>query len=221
MAMKLYQFPWGIYPRRIHIYLREKDIHDIEMVDLDVLAGENRQPDYLSRNPLGTIPTLETEDGTLIRQSSAILLYLENRHPSPSLLGTTESARSSTLDQLFLVNEAYHYAGLCTYYGSPVMAQRREPSDGIARAMRFETGQALQNLETLAGKDDYLGGDAPNLADVAFFASQQFMQELYKLKLPAGLTRLAGIYQRFSARPSAAPAPYPEPVAELAPLRAF
>ncbi len=125
------------------------------------------------------------------------------------------------MDQLFLVNEAYHYANLCTGYGSPALAQRREPSDEVARAMRFEYGQALHNLEAVAGEGSYLGGDAPNLADVVFFASQQFMQELYKLALPSGLTRLGGIYQRFSERPSAALAPFPEMLVPLAPLRGF
>ena len=219
--MKLYQFAWGIYPRRIHIYLREKGITQLELEELDVLEGENRRPAYLAKNPLGTIPTLETDTGSFVRQSSTILLYLEQRFPTPSLIGASDSAKARTLDQLFLVNEAYHFAGMCTLYGSPVLAQRREPSDEVARAMRFEYEQALQGLELVSGEGDYLGGDEPSLADVVFFASQQFMQELYGLQLPQGLARLRMIYARFSERPSAALAPYPEPVARLAPLRDF
>ena len=218
--MKLYQFAWGIYPRRVLIYLREKGIDDIDLVEFDVLTGENRNPDYLSRNPLGTLPMLETDSGCPLRQSTTILLHLESCYPAPGMMGSGEIGRARTLDQLFLLNEAYHYAGMCTYYGSPVMEGRRKPSDEVARAMRFEFGQALQNLEALADDGDYLGGASPNLADIVFFASQHFMQSMYRLTLPASLTRLPGIYERFSQRPSAEPAPYPELVASLAPLRA-
>ncbi len=219
--MKLYQFAWGIYPRRIHIYLREKQINDIEMVDLDVIAGENRASDYLDKNPLGTIPTLETGAGSFICQSSSILLYLEQIYPAPDMIGATDAEKTRTLDQLFLVNEAYHYAGMCTGYGSPALAHRRVPSDETARSMHYEYEQVLQQLELLSGNGDYLGGDEPNLADVTFFASQQFMQELYQLQIPEELSGLSAVYDRFSQRPSAVLAAYPEPLVQVAPLRDF
>ena len=219
--MKLYQFAWGIYPRRVHIYLREKGIDDLELVDLDVIEGENRKPGYLAKNPIGSIPILETDSGEFVRQSTTILLHLESRYTSPNMIGESDAAKARTLDQLSLVNEAYNFAGICTFYGSPLFTQRRDPSDEVARAMRFEYGRVLQNLELLAGDGDYLGGSRPNLADVAFFASEQFMRELYKLRLPPELSRLEAIYQRFGERPSAALAPYPQRIAELAPLRTF
>jgi hypothetical protein len=52
--MKLYELTWGVYPRRVIIYLAEKGVSDIERVPLDFLRGENRQPEHLVRNPAGT-----------------------------------------------------------------------------------------------------------------------------------------------------------------------
>ncbi|KQX23424.1 MULTISPECIES: glutathione S-transferase family protein [unclassified Sphingomonas] len=219
--MKLYQFPWGIYPRRIHVYLKEKGISGIEMVELDVVAGDNRKPDYLARNPTGTIPALETDDGRVICQSSTILLYLEQLHPSPDMIGGTPADQARTHDQLALVNEAYNFAGICTYYGSPLFVQRRKPSDEVAKAMHFEYARVLASLEGMAGGGDYLGGETPNIADVTFFASEQFMRDLYKLRLPKELTKLEAIFNRFLQRPSAAPEAYPDFMVPIAPLRDF
>lgn len=219
--MKLYQFSWGIYPRRILVYLKEKGVSDIELVTLDVVAGDQRQPEFLKKNPAGTVPVLETDDGRFIGQSCSILQYLEECLPGPDMSGADAADRARTRDQLLLVNDAYNFAGICTFHASPLFVQRREQSSDVARAMRFEYARVLDSLEAVAGDGDYMGGDRPNLADVAFFASEQFMRNLYRLRLPAPCRRLSAIYDRFRERPSAAPPTYPDWMTELAPLREF
>ncbi len=47
-----------------------------ELIELDILAGETRTPDFLAKNPNGRIPALELEDGTFLAESNAILFYL-------------------------------------------------------------------------------------------------------------------------------------------------
>jgi len=217
--LKLYQFAWGIYPRRVHVYLREKGIDGIEMLELDPVAAENRRPEHLAKNPTGTIPTLETDNGRFVCQSSTILLYLEELFPSPDMIGKSLEDRARTMDQLLLVNEAYNFAGICTLNSSPLFEQLRAQNLEVARAMRHEYERVLGSLEALAGDGDYLGGTNPSVADVAFFASEQFMRDLYKLQLPPRLERLEGIYGRFLKRPSAEPAPYPGFMIPLSPLR--
>ena len=44
--------------------------------ELDIDAGETREPAFLKRNPNGRIPTLELDDGTNLAESNAILWYL-------------------------------------------------------------------------------------------------------------------------------------------------
>jgi glutathione S-transferase len=74
--MKLYEFNGGLFPPRVGIYLGEKGITDIDRIAFDMFA--NRPPPEMERlGPLGTVPILETDDGTLIRSSLAILEYLE------------------------------------------------------------------------------------------------------------------------------------------------
>ena len=50
-------------------------------VELDILTGETRTPEFLAKNPNGRVPTLELEDGTLLAESNAILCYLADGTP--------------------------------------------------------------------------------------------------------------------------------------------
>jgi len=59
MLMRLYELNWGIYPRRVLVYLAEKGIDNIDRVSVDLMNGENRQPSFLGLNPSGTVPVLE------------------------------------------------------------------------------------------------------------------------------------------------------------------
>ncbi len=47
-----------------------------ELVELDIMKGETRTPEFLAKNPAGRIPVLETEDGRFLPESGAILWYL-------------------------------------------------------------------------------------------------------------------------------------------------
>ena len=52
-----------------------------ERVELDILKGETRTPEFLAKNPNGRIPALELEDGTVLAESNAILFYLADGTP--------------------------------------------------------------------------------------------------------------------------------------------
>ena len=51
-----------------------------------VEAGENRPPEFLAKNPAGTLPVLELDDGSCIAESVATCRYLEGLHPEPYLM---------------------------------------------------------------------------------------------------------------------------------------
>ena len=73
--MKLYGNTMGSNCRRVTIYLAEKGLN-IDMVVVDVAAGEHKTAQFRARNPAGLIPVLELDDGSYIPESSAIVEYL-------------------------------------------------------------------------------------------------------------------------------------------------
>jgi glutathione S-transferase len=91
-AMKLYDLKAGTNTRRVRI-LAEKGVK-LPTVEVDKMKGENKSPDYLSKNPLGTMPLLELDDGTQLAESVAICRYIEELHPEPPLFGTTPIERA-------------------------------------------------------------------------------------------------------------------------------
>ena len=84
--MKIYDFKLAPNPRRVRIFLAEKGL-DIQLEEIDIMKGVNRQPEFLKKNPLGGIPVLELDDGKLLAESVAICRYFEELHPQPSLFG--------------------------------------------------------------------------------------------------------------------------------------
>ena len=53
---------------------------------INLLKGEHKSPEFLTKNPLGFVPVLELNDGTALTESWAILEWIEENHPTPALL---------------------------------------------------------------------------------------------------------------------------------------
>ena len=53
--MKLYDLKTGTNTRRVRIFLAEKGVK-LPSVEVDMMKGENKSPDYLSKNPMGIMP---------------------------------------------------------------------------------------------------------------------------------------------------------------------
>ena len=79
--MKLYDFPFAPNPRKLRVYLAEKGI-EIPRVTVNLTKGEQVAPEFTAKNPMGGLPVLELDDGTCLRESLAIIEYLEELHPN-------------------------------------------------------------------------------------------------------------------------------------------
>src|SRR5512144_2168168 len=98
--MKLYDFPFAPNPRKLRVYLGEKGI-EIPRVVVNIVKGEQNTPAFRAKNPMGGVPVLELDDGSCLRESLAIIEYLEELHPEPPMIGTTplERARVRALER--------------------------------------------------------------------------------------------------------------------------
>ena len=67
-------------------------------VELDIMKGETRTPEFLAKNPNGRIPALELEDGSVLAESNAILFYLAEGTP---FLPADRLGRAQVLQWLF------------------------------------------------------------------------------------------------------------------------
>src|SRR5262249_16881820 len=84
--LKLYNNAVAPNPRRVRIFAAEKGI-ELSLEEVDILAGQSRTPEFLTKNSSGGVPVLELDDGSYLSESVAICRYLEGLHPEPNLLG--------------------------------------------------------------------------------------------------------------------------------------
>jgi glutathione S-transferase len=197
--MKLYDFPLAPNPRRLRIYLAEKGLA-IPRVTVDLRAGEQRAPEFLAKNPYGSLPVLELDDGTLLTESEAIIEYLEELHPEPPLLGRTplERARTRRLERLCEIAVLFRAARYVHAVVAPLPGAK--PNPALAECARSELPRGLAVLEREVG--EFVAGERVSVADCTLFAAFEFAR-IAGLNLEEGYPRLGAWYARFSQRPSA------------------
>jgi len=82
--LRLYSYFRSSAAYRVRIALNYKGI-DYQQIPVNLVNNEQNSPDYLATNPQGLVPSLKLPDDTIITQSTAILEWLEEQYPEPSL----------------------------------------------------------------------------------------------------------------------------------------
>lgn len=78
---------------RVRIALNLKAL-DYQITPVNLATGEQREAAYLAINPQGLVPSLRTDEGSMMSQSTAILEWLEESYPSTPLLPAEPMARA-------------------------------------------------------------------------------------------------------------------------------
>jgi maleylacetoacetate isomerase len=167
---------------RVRIGLNLKHVA-YERVDISLLDGKQREPDNLARNPQGFVPTLEI-DGHQLTQSLAILDYIDARFPEPAFVSSDPARRAKTLAQALLIACDIHPLNnlrVLGYLKNQLGAEQEARDDWYRHWIR----EGFAALERMAeGSGTYLGGDAPDLADICL-VPQMFNARRFKLDLGA------------------------------------
>lgn len=109
-AMTLWGFDGSTYVRTVKMLLAEKGFSDFEQVQVNVLAGEPKQPEHLRRHPFGKVPVLD-HDGLRILETAAICRYLNDVLDGPSLVPATPADRAR-MDMVVGIVDSYGYGSL-------------------------------------------------------------------------------------------------------------
>jgi maleylacetoacetate isomerase len=168
-TLKLFSFWRSLATFRVRIALNLKGITPDEVINVDLIKGEQRNADFRKVNPQMLIPAIVDGEGPVLFQSLAILEYLDELHPQPPLLpkGARERARVRGLAQIVACDAHPLIVPRVRNYLEHEL-KLDEPTR--LKWIRHWSSEALAALETHLTRDGatgrYCQGDAITLADI-------------------------------------------------------
>jgi maleylacetoacetate isomerase len=163
MTLRLYGYWRSSAACRVRIALALKGVA-YDSVEVNLAAGEQRGAAFRARNPQGLVPALEV-DGIMIGQSLAIIDYLDATWPEPPFVPRDALARAQVLAQALVIAADIHPID-----NLRVLNRLGEQfgADQAAKDVwyRHWISEGFDALEKTAGDGPFLGGNAPNLADI-------------------------------------------------------
>jgi glutathione S-transferase len=201
--MKLYTSNRAPNPRRVRWFMAEKGIDDVEIVDVDLLKGEHRTPEYVERAGIAQSPALTLADGTTITESVAICRYLESLYPAPNLFGRDPQEvaviemwmrRAEILCALPLM--------LAVRHGHPALAALETQVPEVAANNRASGERSLKLFDRRLAESPWIAADRVTIADGVLFVGMEFAR-LVRFAIPEELAHLtrwqAAMRERASA----------------------
>jgi glutathione S-transferase len=173
--MVLWGFDGSTYVRTVKMLLSEKGFTQFEQMPLNVLKGEPKMPEHLQRHPFGKVPVLD-HNGLRLLETSAIVRYLNDVLPGPSLVPATAAERAR-MDMVIGTIDSYGYAaligGVAAYHLFPDFVGGRNDT---MRMSGLADGRKVIELAMKAkGVSPFIAGELSladfYLAPIAFYVS--------------------------------------------------
>ena len=161
--MKLYHFPLSGHAHRAALFLSLANV-PCDLIEVDLAAGAQKHPDFLALNAFGEVPVLE-DDGTVIADSLAILVYIARR-VGPSHWLPTDPATEAEVQRWLSVAAGKIAYGACAARLITVFGAAFDAEEVINRA--HATLAVIE--QTLAVRRWIAGTDLPTIADVALYS---------------------------------------------------
>jgi maleylacetoacetate isomerase len=183
--MKFYSFWRSLASYRVRIALNLKGITPDEIIDINLMKGQQRDAAYRAVNPMMALPALVDGGGPAMFESLAILEYLDETHPTPPLLPKEPRARARVRGLAQIVACDAHPLIV------PRVREYLEHELKVDEPTRMKwcshwSKAALTALEThlTTGKDTgrYCQGDAVTIADICL-ASQSVGAKFFNVDL--------------------------------------
>jgi len=201
--MKLYSLKNGVNPRRARIFLAEKRVA-IPIEEFDMESAGHKAPAFLAKNPLGTLPVLELDDGTLIAESVAICRYFEESIPEPPLFGRSILERA----QVEMWNRRMELELLLPtidvfIHTHPYWVGKRRQVGEWGEARRLQVVERMRWLDGELRDRQFIGVDRYNIADITAQVALLTARGALRLAIPDDHKNLTRWWNAVSARPSA------------------
>lgn len=190
--MKLYYSP-GACSLSPHIILRETG-QDFTLVKVDLMKKKTESgKDYLSINPKGQVPALLLDDGNLLTEGVAIVLYLADKSPDTHLIAPIgDFSRYKTISWLTYISSEVHKS-----FG-PLL--HSDTPEEYKKILRTKLEKQFKYLNETLKNEQYLQGNHFTIADAYLFTVLRwaFLLKFDLSKYP----HLLAYFERVEKRPT-------------------
>jgi len=167
--MRLYSYWRSTTSFRVRAALNLKGVA-YDAVPIDLVAGDQRAPEYVALNAGKGVPTLVLDDGTALTQSMAILDYIEAAWPEPKLIPDDPKRRAQVMAAAHTVALDIHPVNNLRVVGQ-LKSRFGATLDQVTDWMGHWMAEGFAALEAMLPEGDAFSfGAAPNIADICITA---------------------------------------------------
>lgn len=164
-TLRLYDFLPSGNGYKIRLLLSQIGM-PFERVEVNILKGETRTPEFLSKNPAGKIPVLEIEPGEYLAESNAILIYLSE---GTEFLPYDRFLRAQVLQWLFFEQYSHEPFIATSRFWISILGKGDQYKEAIEEK-RQSGYAALSLMESYLRTRNFFVGERYTIADIALFA---------------------------------------------------
>jgi glutathione S-transferase len=144
------------------------------LIEVDILKGESRTPEFLEKNPNGQIPLLEVSPGRYLAESNAILWYVAGRSP---LAPDDRLARAETMQWMYFEQHAIGATLGQAYFWLRLVKGGRELQRHNLEEWTEAGYRALRIMDRHLAKHPFFVNDRYTIADIALYAYTHIADE--------------------------------------------
>jgi glutathione S-transferase len=169
MAIELYWFSGSPFAWRVMLALEVKGLRYQSHL-LEMSKGEHKTAEYLALNPRGMVPTLR-DGAVVVRESVAMLAYLDRRYPEEPLFGRTAEEAALIWQEIM---ECTSYIErfddfILPIYRGQADKDDKDDKDQQVRAVIPLIDRELDRLERTLARSPWLAGAALSAADLSVY----------------------------------------------------
>mgnify|MGYP001157527551 FL=1 len=182
--MRLYSSDLAPSPLKVLIFIAEKGIKDVEIVNLDLGKLEHKSPEYKAIAPNSRVPALKLDDGTIILETTAICRYLESLYPEPNLFGQSPLEIASI--EMWYSRITYELATPLAHgfrHTHPHMSKMENQNNEFGLAQRELGVKALETYNEIIATRAFIAGDNFSYADIQMATNLKFLVRLNRLDI--------------------------------------
>jgi glutathione S-transferase len=144
------------------------------LVEIDILKGESRTPEFLAKNPSGHIPLLEVEPNRFLAESNAILWYVAG---GTALAPDDRIERAEAMQWMFFEQHSLEPNLGAAYFWLRLIKGGRELQQHALEDWMEDGYRSLAVMEKHLQSHEFFAADRFSIADIALYAYTHLAHE--------------------------------------------